>query len=252
MIFSKIEGTGIPLVIIHGYLGMSDNWKSFGTHLAEKGYEIHLLDMRNHGRSFHSAAFSYDLMVADVAEYFEANQLGEAVVLGHSMGGKVAMKFAVLYPDKVSKLLIVDIGPKYYPPHHQDILTALNAVDFSVKPSRSDVEAILLPHIPEVSTRMFLMKNLYWKEPGQLDFRFNLQAFNQNPEAVGEALAAGEAYQGPVLFIRGGRSNYIQDGDLPLILQHFPQATLMTIADAGHWVHAEKPMEFQNAVEQFL
>lgn len=252
MIFSKIEGTGIPFIIIHGYLGMSDNWKSFGTHLAEKGYEVHLLDMRNHGRSFHSEEFSYALMVADVEDYFVANKLSQSIVLGHSMGGKVAMNFAVKNPQLVSKLLVVDIGPKYYPPHHQDILEALNAVDFSIKPSRSEVESILTPLIPDASTRMFLMKNLYWKEPGQLDFRFNLKAFNKHPEAVGEALAAAAVFEGDVLFIKGARSSYILEQDQSLIKQHFPKAITVQVSDAGHWVHAENPLKFQEVVEQFL
>lgn len=252
MIFSKIEGTGIPFVIIHGYLGMSDNWKSFGTHLAERGYEVHLLDMRNHGRSFHSAEFSYKAMVTDVEAYFKENNLAAAIIMGHSMGGKVAMNFATQYPQYVSKLIVVDISPKYYPPHHQDILAALNAVDFTVKPSRSDVENILTPFIPDVSTRLFLMKNLYWKEPGQLAFRFNLQAFNNDPEAVGEALAEDAVYEGPVLFIKGGRSGYIKEGDIDLIQQHFPQAQIVTIGGAGHWVHAESPEEFQQRVIEFL
>lgn len=252
MIFSKIDGAGVPFVIVHGYLGMSDNWKSFGAHLAEIGYEVHLLDMRNHGRSFHTDDFSYALMEADMLAYFEVNKISEAVILGHSMGGKVAMNFAVKNPALVSKLIVVDIGPKFYPPHHQDILEALNAVDFSVKPSRSDVEAILLPYIPDVSTRMFLMKNLYWVEPGQLAFRFNLDAFNKHPEAVGEALNEADLFEGPVLFIRGGRSNYILEQDLALIKQHFPLAKVVTIPGAGHWVHAENPLAFQEAVDQFL
>ncbi|MBW3518199.1 alpha/beta fold hydrolase [Flavobacterium sp. NKUCC04_CG] len=252
MIFSKIEGTGIPFIIIHGYLGMSDNWKSFGTHLAEKGYEVHLLDMRNHGRSFHSEEFSYALMVADVEDYFVANKLSQSIVLGHSMGGKVAMSFAVKNPQLVSKLLVVDIGPKYYPPHHQDILEALNAVDFSLKPSRSEVESVLTPLIPDASTRMFLMKNLYWREPGQLDFRFNLKAFNKQPEAVGEALAAAAVFEGDVLFIKGARSSYILEQDQSLIKQHFPKAITVQVPDAGHWVHAENPLKFQEVVEQFL
>lgn len=252
MIFSKIEGTGIPFVIIHGYLGMSDNWKSFGTHLAENGYQVHLLDMRNHGRSFHSAEFSYEAMVSDVEAYFKTNAIAEAIVMGHSMGGKVAMNFACQNPQYVSKLIVVDISPKYYPPHHQDILTALNAVDFTVKPSRSDVEAVLTPLIPDVSTRLFLMKNLYWKEPGQLAFRFNLEAFNSDPEAVGEALADDARFDGPVLFIKGGRSAYIKEGDIDLIQHHFPKAVVVTISGAGHWVHAESPEEFQQQVGEFL
>lgn len=142
MLYSRIEGEGEPLLILHGFLGMSDNWKTLGTHFAEQGFLVHLLDLRNHGRSFHSDIFNYEAMVGDVLEYCEANNLKKINLLGHSMGGKVAMFFTMLHPDKINKLIIADIGPKYYTPHHQAILAGLSAVDFSKKPSRNGVEEI--------------------------------------------------------------------------------------------------------------
>jgi esterase len=252
MLYSRIEGTGKPLLIIHGFLGMSDNWKSLGSQYAAEGFQVHILDLRNHGKSFHSDDFSYDVMTEDVLEYCQANNLEKVAIIGHSMGGKVAMLFATNYPNKVDKLIVADIGPKYYAPHHQDILAGLNAVDFSTKPSRTVVEETLYPFIPDFGTRQFLMKNLYWKEPGQLDFRFNLKVFNEKIEVIGTALPENALFENPTLFIRGGNSKYILDNDLPEIKKHFPNIELATIPNVGHWLHAENPKQFFEETARFL
>lgn len=252
MLYSKIEGEGKPLVIIHGFLGMSDNWKSFGAQYAAHGFQAHMLDLRNHGRSFHSNEFSYEMMVNDVFDYCRQHNLTNIFLIGHSMGGKVAMLLATTYPDLVEKLIVADIGPKYYAPHHQDILAGLNAIDFSEKPDRSQVEAILYPYIPDYGTRQFLMKNLYWKEPGQLAFRFNLPVFNAKIEVIGEALPQEKRFEKPTFFIRGGNSRYVLDDDLPVIQNHFPNFKLATIPNAGHWLHAENPQLFLEETINFL
>jgi esterase len=252
MLYSKIEGQGNPLLIIHGFLGMSDNWKTLGSQYAAQGFQVHLLDLRNHGRSFHSNEFTYQAMANDLLEYYQQHQLIKASIMGHSMGGKVAMLFATTHPDKVEKLIIGDIGPKYYPPHHQEILAGLNAVDFSSKPDRTTVEEILYPFIPDFGTRQFLMKNLYWKTPGQLAFRFNLPVFIEKIETIGEALPVSSHFDQPTLFLRGGNSNYILNDDWPIIKNHFPNATLETIPNVGHWLHAENPKLFFEATISFL
>lgn len=252
MLYSRIEGEGKPLLIIHGFLGSSDNWKTLGGQFTENGYQVHAIDMRNHGRSFHSDAFDYKAMVQDIYEYCEQKSLQKVDIIGHSMGGKAAMFFATAHPDKVGKLVIADIGPKYYRPHHQDILAGLNAVDFSVKPSRSDVEEILEKYIADFGTRQFLMKNLYWKEQGQLVFRFNLDIFNEKIENIGQALPEGAKFDKPVLFLRGDRSNYIKDEDFDLIKSHFPEAIIKDIKDSGHWLHAENPADFMAETLEFL
>lgn len=252
MLYSRIEGEGKPLLIIHGFLGMSDNWKTLGSQYAAHGFEVHLLDLRNHGRSFHSDEFSYDVMVNDLLEYCNHHHLNGVSIIGHSMGGKVAMLFAVTYPEKVEKLIVADIGPKYYSPHHQDILAGLNAVDFSQKPSRTEVEEILYPYIPDFGTRQFLMKNLFWKTPEQLNFRFNLKVFNEKIEEIGIALPEDAIFEKPTLFIRGGNSKYIVEADLPKIKQHFPMFQLSTIPNVGHWLHAENPKLFFEETLKFL
>lgn len=252
MLHSKIEGTGQPLVILHGFLGMSDNWKTLATQFAANGYQVHLLDLRNHGRSFHSDDFSYELMAQDVYEYCQANHLQKINIIGHSMGGKVAMLLATNYPDLIQKLIVADIGPKYYAPHHQEILAGLNAVDFSTQPSRNEVDAILTAHIPDFGTRQFLLKSLYWQEPGQLAFRFNLAVFNQKITEIGKALPEQNVFTAPTLFIRGGNSSYILDEDLEKIQHHFPNMQLQTIPNAGHWLHAENPVLFYQFCIDFL
>ena len=217
MLHSRIEGAGKPLLIIHGFLGMSDNWKTMGVQFASEGFEVHILDLRNHGRSFHSEEFSYELMVQDIVQYCQEHHLEKINVIGHSMGGKTAMLLAARYPELVNKLIVADIGPKYYAPHHHDILAGLNAVDFSKKPSRNEVEEILSHYIPDFGTRQFLLKSLYWQEPGQLAFRFNLAVFNKKITEIGVSLPADLVFEKPTLFIRGGNSNYVLDEDIEAI-----------------------------------
>jgi esterase len=230
---------------------MSDNWKTLGTQFAAD-FQVHILDLRNHGRSLHSEEFSYEIMVQDVFEYCQAHNLEKINIIGHSMGGKVAMLLATTHPELVDKLIVADIGPKFYPQHHQDILAGLNAVDFSIKPSRSEVEAIMTKYIPDFGTRQFLMKNLYWQEPGQLAFRFNLEVFNTKMDEIGVPLPENLVFEKPTLFIRGGNSNYILDSDFENIKRHFPTATVETIPNAGHWLHAENPILFHQITSSFL
>lgn len=252
MLYSKIEGSGKPFVIMHGFLGMSDNWKTLGTQFAESGFEVHMLDLRNHGRSIQSSEFNYELMVYDVVEYCKEKNLTSIYLLGHSMGGKVAMFTATQFPDLVEKLIVADIGVKYYKPHHDEILAGLSAVDFSKKPSRSEVEEILTPYISDFGTRQFLMKSLYWKEPGQLDFRFNLEAFIENKDVIGDALAEDAIFDKPTLFLKGANSRYILESDSDEIKKHFPKAEIEIVANAGHWLHAENPKDFYDYTMRFL
>ena len=240
-----------PLLILHGFLGMSDNWKTLGTQFATD-FQVHILDLRNHGRSLHSEEFSYEIMAQDVYEYCQAQNLENINIIGHSMGGKVAMLLATTHPELVDKLIVADIGPKFYPQHHQDILAGLNAVDFSKKPSRNEVEEIMTSYIPDFGTRQFLMKNLFWQEPGQLAFRFNLAVFNHKMDEIGIPLAENSIFEKPTLFIRGGNSRYILDSDFENIKQHFPDSSIETIPNVGHWLHAENPTEFYQKVTSFL
>lgn len=251
-LYSNILGSGRPLLILHGFLGMSDNWKTLGTRYAEEGFEVHLIDQRNHGRSFWSEEFNYTVLAGDIENYLEEHGISSAVVLGHSMGGKTAMQFACTNPDKVSSLIVADIAPKYYPPHHDYILGGLKALKPTDLGSRTDADKALSHYISDWGIRQFLLKNLYWKEKEQLAFRFNLEILADRMNEIGESIGSTERYEGPTLFIRGSRSEYVQEGDLPEIKNHFPQAILRTVDDAGHWLHAENPDQFMEITLAFL
>lgn len=248
---SQILGKGKPLLILHGYFGMSDNWRTLGNQFADN-FEVHLIDQRNHGRSFHADEFNYEVLAEDVHHYIQHHQLQNVHIIGHSMGGKTAMTFAVNYPDLVDKLIIVDIAPKAYEPHHNAILAGLNSIDFSAHNSRRLVDDQLKKFVPEMGVRQFLLKNVYWKEKGVLDFRFNLNSLTKNNPEVGKPLLKGKKFTKETLFLRGEKSGYISDNESLLINPYFPNHKIVTIKNAGHWLHAENPMDFYKEVCAFL
>jgi pimeloyl-ACP methyl ester carboxylesterase len=251
LLHAKILGQGQPFLILHGYFGMGDNWKSLGNKFAEN-YEVHLIDQRNHGRSFHADEFDYEVMVEDLYNYITHHQLENCVLLGHSMGGKTAMLFAVEHPELIHKLLIADISPRAYKPHHNEILAGLNSIDFSIQNSRQLVDEKLKELIPEMGVRQFLLKNVYWKEKGQLGFRFHLKSLTENNPEVGVALPSFTSFEGATLFLSGGSSGYITVAEEPIIKAHFPNSEIVTIPKTGHWLHAEKPLVFYELVKTFL
>ena len=213
ILHSNIIGKGQPFIILHGFLGTGDNWKTLAKQFSEANFEVHLVDQRNHGRSFHSNDFDYELMAEDLKLYCEDNNLNHIVLLGHSMGGKTAMLFATKYPKLVSKLLVADISPRYYPVHHDAILEGLIKLDFSKITSRGQADEELSKYVHEIGTRMFLLKNLYWVEKGQLGLRMNLEVLKENVSEVGEALPAHSTFEKETLFLRGDRSEYIGEAD---------------------------------------
>ncbi|MBT8311293.1 MAG: alpha/beta fold hydrolase [Flavobacteriaceae bacterium] len=252
ILHSNILGEGKPLLILHGFLGMSDNWKTLGTQFVKMGYEVHLLDQRNHGKSFWSEDFNYDLLADDLVRYLEHYKLDKVDILGHSMGGKTAMTFACAHPERIDKLIVADIAPKFYPPHHQYILDALLAIPEEKLRSRSAADFALAQDLHDWSIRQFLLKSLHWVEKGKLDFRFNLRVLAGKMEEIGDALDSGAIFNGPVLFLRGSRSEYVSDDDYATIINHFPNARMETVSDAGHWLHAENPQEFMQFSAEFL
>lgn len=249
---SKVKGEGKPLIILHGFLGMGDNWKTLANSYAKEGFEVHLLDQRNHGRSPHSDAFSYDLLAEDLKQYVEDNSIDSADIIGHSMGGKTAMRFASLYPKQVDKLVVVDIAPKYYAPHHQQILEGLTKVSEAKLKSRTEADELLANYISAPAIRQFLLKNLYWRTKEELSLRLNLEALAQNVEEVGKGLPQDASYSGKTLFIKGGNSDYINLDDESDISTHFSNFQIQVIEKTGHWVHAEKRKDFFNLSLAFL
>lgn len=249
---SNIIGEGKPLLILHGFLGMNDNWKTLGNEFTEAGFQVHLIDQRNHGRSPHSDTFNYLELAKDVKEYMDDHGLKNVILMGHSMGGKTAMTAAALFPHLVEKLVVVDIAPKYYAPHHQQILEGLTAIDEAHLTSRGDAEDLLAKYIREKGVRMFLLKNLFWKTKDRLGLRLNLKALKHNIEELGQELPANYTFNKPTLFIKGEKSNYITSEDEALIGRHFSEAKIKSIPGAGHWVHAENKEAFFEAVIDFL
>lgn len=246
----KILGEGEPLVILHGLFGMLDNWQTLAKKWAEH-YQVILVDLRNHGHSPHVPEFNYQLMLDDLEELADDLLLDDINIIGHSMGGKLSMKFAQTYPELINKLIVADIGPKKYPVHHQQIINGLESVPMDQVKSRQEVKEHLKPYIHEEQTIQFFLKNLYWREKGKLDWRFNLSAIANNINYVGEELLQNE-FNGPTLFIRGGNSSYVLDTDIPEIQTVFPNSEIATIPNAGHWLHAENPQMFFDEVHKFL
>jgi esterase len=247
----RTMGEGHPVIILHGVFGTSDNWQTFAKQLADR-YQIFLPDQRNHGLSPHDEAFDYHVMSEDLREFIEEHKLENPVILGHSMGGKVAMFFATIYPDQFEKMIVVDIAPRAYPVHHQKILEALAAVKIGEISSRKEAEDQMKPYIADFGIRQFLLKNLKREDNNSFTWKLNLSAIRQNIERIGEAVDESHAVEKPVLFVGGEKSEYIRKDDHPLITQIFPQSRIVTIPRSGHWIHAEQPGLLLEEVEHFL
>ncbi len=246
----RIIGEGKPLIILHGLFGSSDNWQTHAKRFSDY-FQVILVDQRNHGHTDWSDEFDYDILAEDLHELITDLGLNRVHLLGHSMGGKTVMRYAQLYPETIDKMIVVDMGIKQYPMHHQQILAGIHAVNASEMDSRSKAEEILLPFVPENGTRQFLLKNLYWAEKGKLAWRMNVAVLEKEMNHILQALPEEEVMV-QTLFIRGAISAYILDEDIPDIENQFPDSSFVTIENAGHWVHAEQPEEFMNTVLEFL
>lgn len=250
-LFYRQLGEGPPLIISHGLFGISDNWLNIGKHLS-KHYSVYIIDNRNHGLSPHHLEWNYDVMAEDIKELLDKIGAHKAVIIGHSMGGKICMRFAEIYPERIERMIVVDISPRYYEPHHHAVLDALSAVNFDIIKTRKDAEHILRSFLNEEATIQFILKNIYWKEDGKLAFRFNYEVISKNIENVGEACFEFGICTVPTLFIRGDKSNYITNADIDDIYLKFTDVICISIENAGHWVHADKPIEFIKVVEEYL
>ena len=253
-LFHRAYGEGRPFIILHGILGISDNWVSFARRMAENDFRVIIPDQRNHGRSPHHYAFNYYALVDDLAEFIEENNIENPVIMGHSMGGKVAMRYALENPALVERLIVVDTSPRTYfrADHHQKLIDAMLAVNFNEVSTRQEVEDILARQIGNERIRLFLMKNLYRKEKNKLGWRSNLAAIGDNLDSIYDGVFYTTRYNKPALFIRGGKSDYILDDDFPAIYENFPFAEIQTIDEGTHWVHADAPEEFYEKVSSFL
>ena len=262
----KKMGQGAPFVILHGLYGSSDNWFSIAKIFAQK-FEVFLPDQRNHGHSPHSSELNYEILANDLYEFLSAHSLQKAIILGHSMGGKTAMLFATMHPEMVESLIIVDIAPKAYKslttqhPHvlqHLNILNAMMTVDVAEKKSRAEIEHEFSLYVPEAAIRHFLLKNVSRNNDGKFKWNINVKALHDSLPQLLDGLNLEKfnvdisLMQFPVLFIRGEKSDYISDEDIVDLKKYFPKSELITIFDAGHWVHSEQPDLFVKSVNYFL
>jgi esterase len=249
-LFYRELGQGQPIIILHGIFGSSDNWltqaRMFSSH-----YHVFSLDLRNHGLSPHDDQFDYPVMVDDLVAFIDEHQLKDPIIIGHSMGGKVAMNFAVAHPDKLQKLIVVDISPRYYDLEHYVIIDGLKAIPIETLSSRNEADAALADFVPEHDVRQFLLKNLQRKSDGGFTWKINLSVIDKNMSNIGVDLQYPGKFEKPTLFIRGSKSKYVKDEDMIHIQAIFPQTELKTL-DTGHWVQAEKPQEFVDSVLNWL
>ena len=244
-------GQGEPLLILHGLFGSHKNWHQQARGLAEN-FSVYTFDLRNHGSSPHNSEMNYQVMAADIIYWMKNQDIESANLLGHSMGGKVAMQLALTHSERVDKLVIVDIAPKHYPPHHDEILQAMTGLDFAKLKSRQEIDQQLQTAIPDDSVRQFILTNLVRNRSGRLDWQLNLDAIINNNQHISIEPAANQTYTGPTLFIKGAESDYIQAEDKSRITELFPNASSKIIGGAGHWPHAEKPQVFNKIVGDFL
>lgn len=249
-LFYREFGAGPPVIILHGLFGFSDNWQTIAKALADRHLVI-TPDLRNHGRSPHTESHSYPEMAEDLREFMEENWIHSAILIGHSMGGKVAMQLALNYPDFIEKLVVVDIDPGLAEDNHSPIFRALLALDLSKIRERKEAEQYLSEKIADVGTRQFLLKNITRDENGAYSWKMNLPVLWAHFQEI-LAPVSGEPFQKPALFIRGSKSNYIKPSETALIMSLFPQARIETIEGAGHWVHADKPNELLRVLNEFL
>jgi len=252
-LFFRRMGQGNPVVILHGLLGLSDNWVTFGRQLS-MDFEVFIPDLRNHGQSPHDDVFNFTVLVEDLHELIGDLMLKKVNLVGHSLGGKIAMLFALEYPDLLDKLVIVDMALRKYPPNmeHKMLIDAMTEVDFSRARSRSDVDKQLEQKVHSLKLRQFLLKNIFWKDKQTLGWRLNLPVLKESLPLVLEGIAPGKEFPKPVLLVRGGLSGYVTDSDLPEIINQFPLTSVKTLSNASHWVHADMPGEFYSIVHEFL
>ncbi|MDH5397707.1 MAG: alpha/beta fold hydrolase [Cyclobacteriaceae bacterium] len=246
----KVMGEGHPLIVLHGFLGTLDNWVSFGRELS-KTHKVYLIDQRNHGRSPHSEVFNYDVMVNDLLLLLEEHEIQQPVLLGHSMGGKVAMSFVKKYPEQVSKLIVVDIAPKEYPQHHQRLFDGMTAIDLGSIASRQEANTKMAAHVNSEGIRQFLLKNLERNHQG-FRWRPNIDVLKNKQHEVLKGLDGENLSALPAYFIKGGESNYILPEDRKDIKLKFPNAKILTIKGASHWVHADKAEPFLKTIKHIL
>ncbi len=249
----KEIGEGKPIIILHGLFGMLDNWQTFGNNLAEFGFRVILIDQRDHGKSPWTSEFNYDVLANDIIDFAQSLELDSFFLLGHSMGGKTAMAVAKLRPDLIEKLIIVDVAPKQYRRGHDEIFAALRALDLYNSKSRTALYESLKIHLDEEMVIQFLLKNIQRNpETGGFSIKFNLDLLEKCYENIIDDIYIKEPILVDTLFCKGDRSRYIVESDEEKIYREFNHAQIVTIEQAGHWVHADQPEKLLDIVVDFI
>jgi esterase len=251
LFYNQYGEEGPPLLILHGLLGANGNWHTLSRTAFQDVATVYAVDQRNHGRSPHTDRLDYPSMAADVRDFLDRHGLGAAHLLGHSMGGKTAMQAALTYPDVVDRLIVVDMAPREYAPRHTDLLDALARIDPAAYDDRDEIDAALAEDVPSWAIRQFLLKNLDY-DGETYSWKMNLDAIRRHYDDINAAITNDEPFEGPTLFVRGEQSDYVSEADLPAIHDLFPNADVVTIDDAGHWVHADQPEALAEVVTAFL
>ncbi len=249
--FKKLGSSENKVVVLHGLFGSLDNWMTHGKELSENGYEVYLVDQRNHGKSPHSEGHDYDLMASDLQEFLEDHHIKNPNLIGHSMGGKTVMHYAMNFSNSIHKMMVVDIAPKYYLPHHDTIIQAFRSVELSTLTSRKEAQNAMENYVSDPGVLQFLLKNLDRTSNG-FNWKVNLDVLELNIENIGQSYEFRHPCYVNTLFVRGSKSNYILNEDRDLLKLHFPNSNMVTIRDAGHWVHAEQYENFIKTLKFFL
>ena len=244
-------GSGHPLIILHGLFGSLDNCRTFAKDMGNT-LRVFIPDLRNHGRSPRHDVFNYPVMADDLKLFMEQQQISSAYLMGHSMGGKVAMQFAETYPRKIDKLIVADIAPRAYPPWHSYIFDALLPLDLSLFSSRKEIDRAIAPKIECLPLRMLLLKNVMRDKNRTFRWKIHLEAIHRNYNEIGKAPTLTRKFRQPAMFVKGGQSDYIRPEDEERIRQFYPNAQMTVIENANHWLHVDDPRAFFRAVWDFL
>ena len=250
---SKVLGSSKKkIIILHGFLGSLDNWITFSKKISENNFEVHLLDQRNHGKSFHSNEFNYELMVKDLHEYMSKFNINSVSIIGHSMGGKTAMLFSLIYPDLVEKLIVVDILPVSYNKSYELIFDSLLSINLKQIKSRNEFNLHLKKYFDDHGFILFLSKNLKRSLDGGFEYKSNIKILRKTYSNVTSSINFHKEYRKGVLFIKGENSDYIDSENLKITSKLFPKYKLTEIKNAGHWIHHENPDDFFSICLNYL
>lgn len=248
----KTFGEGEPVVFLHGLFGMLDNWQTIAKKVADAGYMVYLVDQRDHGKSPNTEEFNYPVLAEDLYEFLMDEWVHQAVIIGHSMGGKTAMQFANDHSDIVKKLIVIDIVPKTYLGGHEDVFQALQSLDLPNIQDREDIYNVLKLALHDEGTVQFLMKNINRSKEGGFELKMNLPLLYESYDQILKDIRFSSPLNMPTLLVKGANSSYINNEDVEQFKKTFVESSFVEIPNAGHWVHADQPDLLVEKILEFL